>query len=371
MERLLEFEPTTLPVISLYLNTQSGAHGRDDYDLFMRREFLSRARTFAAGSPERQSFERDTTRIQEYLEKELKASANGLAIFACWGQEEFFQALQLNAPIEENKLYVYNQPHLYHLARLDDEYPRYAALITDANTARIFVFGLGKTLDSEKVKGKKMQRVKVGGWSQARYQRRVENAQNAHAKESIDTLERIVREEKIAQIVIAGDPAVIPVIEEQLPKHLKDKLVDAVRLKSNASEQELFEATLNAIREQDAATDAEKVQRVFEQFRSGGLAVTGPQETLEALTNGQVDELLLSASLERTHAEEEPVDAILAPEIPDSGGGTESDEPRPVLIADLLVTRAKQTSARVSFIEDPALLAGVDGVAAFLRWRNG
>ena len=80
----------------------------------------------------------------------------------------------MNAPLEDNYLYVYNQPHLYHLTRLDDAYPRYAALLTDANTARIFVFGLGETLETEEVKGKKVQRVKVGGWSQARYQRRVE-----------------------------------------------------------------------------------------------------------------------------------------------------------------------------------------------------
>src|SRR6185503_7966153 len=77
-------------------------------------------------------------------------------------------------PRQEHKLYVYNQPHLYHLARLDDAYPRYAALLTDANSARIFVFGLGQTLGTAEVKGKKMQRVKVGGWSQARYQRRVQ-----------------------------------------------------------------------------------------------------------------------------------------------------------------------------------------------------
>jgi peptide subunit release factor 1 (eRF1) len=145
-------------------------------------------------------------------------------------------------------------------------------------------------------------------------------------------------------------------------------LVDVLRLDAKAPEHEVFEATLEAIREQDAATDAEKVKRLFDYYRAGGLAVAGPEKTLEALANGQVDELLISASLERTHAEEEPVEAILAPEIPDTEGRTETEEPRPVLLADLLVTKAKQTSARVSFIENAKLLEGVDGVAAFLRW---
>ena len=367
-QRLLDFEPTTLPVISLYLNTQPDSHGRDQFEGFVQRQFASRARTFAAGSPEAESFARDTARIQQYVEKELKPSANGLAIFACAGANDFFEAVQLAAPVDEHRLYVYNQPHLYHLARLDDEYPRYAALITDANSARIFVFGLGEKLADTKVKGKKMQRVKVGGWSQARYQRRVENAHKDHAKEAIDALERIVREERIHHIVLGCDAAMVPVIEEQLSKQLAEKVVDILRLDTKAPEHELFETTLDAIREQDAATDAEKVQRLFEYFRAGGLAITGPQETLEALANGQVDELLISASLERTHESEEPVDAVLAPEIPDAEGSTATDEPRPVLMADLLVTKAKQTSARVSFIEDGNLLASVDGVGAFLRW---
>jgi peptide subunit release factor 1 (eRF1) len=367
-QRLLDFEPTTLPVISIYLNTQPDDHGRDRFEGFVQRQLASRARTFAAGSPEAASFARDTARIAEYLEKELKPSANGLALFACAGANDFFEAVQLGAPVDEHRLYVYNQPHLYHLARLDDEYPRYAALVTDANSARIFVFGLGEKVGDSKVKGKKMQRVKVGGWSQARYQRRVENAHKEHAKESIDALERIAREEGIRHVVLAGDPAMIPVIQEQLSKQLSEKVVDVLRLDTKAPEHEILSATLDSIREQDAVTDAEKVHRLFEYYRAGGLAVTGSQETLEALANGQVDELLISAALERTHAEEEPVDAILAPEIPDQAGSTETDDPRPVLLADLLVTKAKQTSARVSFIQDANLLAGVDGVGAFLRW---
>jgi peptide subunit release factor 1 (eRF1) len=276
----------------------------------------------------------------------------------------------MNAPLDDNYLYVYNQPHLYHLTRLDDEFPRYAALVTDANHARIFVFGLGETLETEQVKGKKVQRVKVGGWSQARYQRRVENAHASHAKESIEALDRIVKQENVKHVILAGDPQMTPVLQEQLPKHLADKVVDVLKLDFKASDQDVFQATLERMREEDAKTDAQKVERLMQQYRARGLAVAGPEDTLEALANGQVDELLISASLEQTHAEEEPIDAILAPEVPDSTGGTESDEPRQVLIADLLVTKAKQTDATVSFIQDPELLKEVDGVGAFLRWRS-
>jgi peptide subunit release factor 1 (eRF1) len=369
LELLLAFEATTLPVISLYLNAQADDRGRTNFDTFLKRELVPRAKTYASGSPERQSFDADLQKIEKFLDDDLKTAANGVAIFACSGAD-LFETIQLNAPLEDNYLYVYNQPHLYHLTRLDDAYPRYAALVTDANTARVFVFGLGETLETERVKGKKVQRVKVGGWSQARYQRRVENAHASHAKEAIERLEAIVRQDNIQYVILAGDPQMAPVLQEHMPKHLADKLVDVMKLDLKSSDHEIFQATLDRMREEDAKTDAEKVERLLREYRSRGLGVVGPDATLEALANGQVDELLISAGLEETHGEEQAIEAILAPEVPDSTGGTDSDEPRKVLLADLLVTRAKQTDATVSFIEDAELLKEVGGVGGFLRWQS-
>jgi peptide subunit release factor 1 (eRF1) len=369
LDRLLAFEPTSLPVISLYLNAQADKHGRDQFAQFIKKELDGRARTYPAGSSERQSFNADAQKIREYLETELMPSANGVAIFACSGAE-LFEAVQLNAPVDENRMYVYNQPHLYELARLDDEFPRYAAVLTDANSARIFVFGMGEMLETEQVKGKKVHRVKVGGWSQARYQRRVQNAHQSHAKEVIDVLVRLVRDESIRHVILAGDSQITVVLQNEMPRELAERVVDVMKLDLQAADREVFEKTLERMREEDAKTDSEKIDRLFREYRARGLAVVGTQGTLEALANGQVDELLISTTLEQSHPEEEPVEAILAPEVPDSAGETDSDEDRPVLLADLLVTKAKQTDARVSFIQDAALLAEVDGVGAFLRWRS-
>jgi peptide subunit release factor 1 (eRF1) len=291
-----------------------------------------------------------------------------VAIFACWGAGEFFEAIQLTTPVSDNRVYAYNQPHLYHLAHLEEQYPRYAAVLTDTNTARIFVFGLGQVVGAEEVKGKKVHRVKVGGWSQARYQRRVGNAHQEHAKEVVDRLVEIVREDKVTHIVLAGDPVVMPLLEALLPQEMV-AMVETMKMDIHASDSDVLSATLAKLQEQDVKTSAEKVERLLAQYRARGLAVVGPEETLEALANGQVEELLVSGALEEKHPETEAVEAILAPEIPDAEGGTQSLEPRQASLPDLLVTKAKQTGAEVTFIEDPALLEAVGGVGAFLRWR--
>jgi peptide subunit release factor 1 (eRF1) len=369
LARLVAFEPTVLPVLSIYLDMQADHHGRDvDAVPYLQREFKALARTWQSGSPERESFDRDVERITSYVTDKIEAAANGVAIFACWGAQEFFEAIQLTAPVSENRVYVYNQPHLYHLARLDEQYPRYAAVLTDSNTARIYVFGLGQAIEADEVKGKKVHRVKVGGWSQARYQRRAENAHQQHAKEVIDRLAQIVREDHVSRIILAGDSVTTAALEAELPQELTP-MVEAMRLDIHASQQDVLTATLEKLQEQEAKTAEEKVERLVQQYRARGLAVAGPQETLEALANGQVEELLISSTLEASHPQPEQVDAILAPELPDSAGGTESDEPRQASLPDLLVTKAKQTGAEVTFIENGDLLKSVGGTGAFLRWR--
>jgi peptide subunit release factor 1 (eRF1) len=306
-------------------------------------------------------------RIVSYVTDKIDSAANGVAIFACWGAEEFFEAIQLTTPVSDNRVYAYNQPHLYHLARLDEQYPRYAAVLTDTNMARIFVFGLGHVIDAEEVKGKKVHRVKVGGWSQARYQRRVGNAHHEHAREVIEHLAQIVREDHVSHIILAGS-VVIPLLEELLPQEMVP-MVEVMKLDIHASEQDVLTATLAKLQEQEARTAAEKVDRLMHQYRARGLAVVGLHETLEALANGQVEELLISGALEESHPQPEEVEAVLAPEIPDAEGGTEGEKPRQASLPDLLVTKAKQTGATVTFIEDAALLESTGGVGAFLRWR--
>lgn len=368
LDRLAAFEPTTFPVLSLYLNTQPDQHGRADFESFVRKEFRTRVATYPLRSAERQSFARDAERITKYLAEELLPSANGLAIFACSGADDFFEALQLDAPIDEHRLYVYHQPHVYPLARLSDQYRRYAALIVDTNSARLFVFGLGEKLGSARLKNVKVSRTSVGGWSQARYQRHVRNYHLHHAKEVVDALERVVRAENIQQIILGGDEVIIPTLREQMPHHLKECVVDVLRLDITTPEHEVLTATLEALREQDVKDDAEKVERLLDEYRAGGLAVVGAHDTLLALSNAQVDELIISASLEEIHDEEEEIGTPLVSDAPI----TEKDgdkQTRTVMVADELVTRARQTGANISFIEEVSLLADVGGIGAMLRYR--
>lgn len=374
IDRLAEFEPVELPVLSLYLNAQANEHGRQDFERFLRKEFSERARTLKAHTPERESFDRDVERIQTYLRDELRPETNGVAVFACAGADDFFEAVQTIAPIENHRLYIYNQPHLYPLARLMEQYPRYAVLVADTNRARLFVFGRGKALQRQEVENVKTRGAKVGGWSQMRYQRHLEQYHMQHAKEVADILERVVREDDIQHIILAGDAVIIPQLREQFPKAVAEKIVDVLSLDIQAPEHEILAESMEAMREHDVQTDAEKVGRLLDEYRAGGLAVVGSTDTLEALAMGQVEELIIAARQQHVEGDREDV-AILSdnevaePVVAGQDGAVANIEADSVIVADDLVTRARQTSARITFIEDPALLEEVGGCGAFLRYR--
>jgi len=368
IDALARIEPTTLPLLSVYLNTDVNETGRTTHDLFLRKELRQRARTYGERSPDRESLDRDCERIEQYLTGELQPSTRGVALFACSGAG-LFEAIQLKVPFSENRLVVNDRPHLYPLARLDEEHPRYAALVVDTNSARIFVFGTGATINTVDVQNPKTKHSKAGGWSQARYQRRADNVHTNHMKEVVEALGRIVREEKIDQIVIAGDDVAVARLREQLPGELADKIIDVVKLQRNAQDASFLEATFDAIRVRDAETDAEKVEELLNEWQSGGLGVAGPEATLSAFELGQVDELVITGSVESLKPVQKLPDAAPAAMQADtSAPETGIDEDRLKLSAEL-IKLAQQTSARVRFIEDATLLEEVGGVGALLRFR--
>jgi peptide subunit release factor 1 (eRF1) len=369
IRELAAFEATAFPVLSLYLDLGPGQHGRDTHGAFVRKVLAERARSLHPGSPERESFERDTARIEAYLRDELRPSANGLALFACTGCGSFFEAVQLDTPVDRHWLFVGPVPHLYPLVRLADQYPRYAAVMLDTSRAQIFVFGLNTMERETSVTNPRARRTSVGGWSQARYQRRVDNLREQHVKEVVERLDRLVAEEGIAQVVVVGDDVVVPMLRAQLPQRLAEKLVDVIKLERTAGERDVLQATLEALRAKDAETDAEHVARMLDAWRAGGLAVAGPAATLDALELGQVDELIVSSTPQQIAPQTPAHLDITAGPIEVETSESASPDPQRLVVADELVTRAEQTGARVRFIENRALLEPVGGVGALLRFR--
>jgi peptide subunit release factor 1 (eRF1) len=356
LDKLASVHAGPFPVISLYLDLRPNERGRDQFEPFLRKELADRVNTFPLRSPERQNLERDAEHIRQYVQ-DLDPALNGLAVFAC-SAADLFEAVPLATPIGEHRLYISNQPHLYPLARLLHQYPRYLVLLADTHSARIVVFALNAVERTDRIESLKTRRHKMGGWAQARYQRHLDNYHLHHAKEVVDAVARIVREESIDTIVLSGDEVILPLLRDQLPKDLAHRIVETARLDVDLPEQEVLRATIAALREQDSISDRERVQQLTDAYRANGLACVGIDAVRRAFELGQVDELVVPANADT-------LAVATAPELARAAADKSSAEN----LIEELILEARHTSAKVRFIEDGSLLEPIGGVGAFLRFK--
>src|SRR3954462_44673 len=135
LKRLLVFESVGQPVVSVYLDARADQNGQRNFLPFVRKQMSERGRTYESHTPARASFEEDFVRIVRYLENGISKDAQGIAIFSCSAAGDYFEVGQFAAPFERNRVFVYDRPHVYPLARLVNEYRRYAVVLADTNRA--------------------------------------------------------------------------------------------------------------------------------------------------------------------------------------------------------------------------------------------
>jgi peptide chain release factor subunit 1 len=308
LQKLIAVEPSGFPFLSVYLNAEPNEQGRDAYGGWLKRELSEQAANYAQDSAEAESFNADVERIMNFLENEVVPSANGIAIFACSGADGFFETVQIEAAFPNNRLFAFDRPHIFPLARAIDQNPKYAVLWADTNKADIYIFGGENHLDAktetsakvEEIQNVVTQGTKVGGWSQARYQRHIANFHLQHAKETVDELDKLVRDARIEHLILCGDErTIMPILRPQLSKELEDKVLDTLNLSQYDSQEKIHEATLEVMHNQNKAGDEAAVERMTGAAKAAaGLGTLGVEDTLAALSNGQVEELLIASNFD-------------------------------------------------------------------------
>jgi peptide chain release factor subunit 1 len=383
IEKLAAFEPNGAKVISIYLNAEANQNGREDYPVWLKNQFYEYSVQFEHDPEKSRGYAEIQERINNFLENEADKAANGIAIFAAVGGDEFFETVQLDEPFPNSRFFVFDRPHIFPLVRMVEQNPKYAVLWADTNKADIYVFGGENTLNTEietsakveEIQNEKTNRSQVGGWSQARYQRHVENFHLQHAKETVEELEKLMRKAKIEHLVLCGDETgVMPILRPQLSKETEGKVVAVLNLSQYASEDEIREKTREAIGVENAAKDKERVERAITAAKSAaGLGTLGVEKTLAALSNGQVEELVLSANFDAIKYNAKAVEQVLEDYAPgdDKSPGEELPEAgEKRQIADELIVRALNSAARIVFIEDDSMLEEWGGVGAVLRYNQ-
>jgi peptide subunit release factor 1 (eRF1) len=382
IEKLAAFEPGGFPFVTVYLNAEANEQGRDDFATWLKNELAERAADYEENSAEAESFNQDVERILNFVEKEVDEEANGIAIFACSGAEEFFETARLEVPFPNNRLFVFDRPHLFPLVRTIEQNPRYAVIWADTNKADIYIFGGERSIDLDtdtraqvkSVRNEVTGRSKAGGWSQGRFQQRIENIHALHAKEVAEVIEPIMRKNKIEFLILCGDETTImPHLRPKLSKEAEETVIGTLNLSQYDSEEEIHRATLELMKEHQAKLDEAAIERALGAAKAAaGLGAIGVEDTLAALSNGQVEELVISASFSDLEYSAKKVKKVLKAYVPgddNSASDVLPDAKEARLVADELIIRALNSDAKIRFIEQSDLLNEARGVAAVLRYN--
>ncbi|WP_309127071.1 Vms1/Ankzf1 family peptidyl-tRNA hydrolase [Microbacterium sp.] len=221
--------------------------------------------------------------------------------------------------------------------------------------------------------GHPITKVSPGGWSQARFQRSVEEVWQHTQSDVADAVDRIVRERRPEHVFVTGDAQARGLLLENIEDGTLDLVVevDADTRADGADDSALLQAideTVSAAH--DDVITATRDRAAEQDARNGASGLTA---VVGALQQAQVDTLLLD---ERMLDDEEtllalpaaPWVALAAEDTFEAGPGT------PLPAAEALVRAAMLTDAAVLFIEDepaegePRSSSDTAPPLAVLRW---
>ena len=181
--RLAHLPPSANPVISCFVNTGPDGRGRPTFMTFLKKAFGERLRSFPERTEAVRRIEADRDRILSFLADELDPSAKAASIHASEG-DGLWETHTFRAEFDEERLVVGPVPHLYPLVKLADQSPLYAVCVADSKHARLVVCGLGEVLTEEDFAAPEpIDRTRVAGWAEIRYQSRIEDHIAKNARE--------------------------------------------------------------------------------------------------------------------------------------------------------------------------------------------
>jgi peptide chain release factor subunit 1 len=370
LRTLARFTSETLPVLSVYLNTQwRDQHQRERAITFLERH-LRQAQALEPETPEAlESLTHDLARLTQWSQQHLhntgERATPGVALFACAGADLW---IELPAPVPfEDEFTIADRPMLRQLARLDDDYTNALLVLVDSRTARVYEVVLGGFLAEVDFASDVPRRHKQGGWAQARYQRHVKEHVDRHHKEVADYVASYMQSHPHTQLLVSGPTEIVANFCQWLPPSLQAQVIETASLAMHDDRQRILEVARDALQRHEREVELATVERLLNSAAAGGLATVGLQETLAAVNTGRVHQLVLQRDLQvrggrclncSNLSEDLPAQCSVC------GGEVSAVE-----LGEAMVSGVLQTDGFVEVVEPTARLATYEGVGAFLRYR--
>ena len=302
--------------------------------------------------------------VKDYFDNNPYTSGS-LCVFCCW-LLDYFEAYPLPVDVED-LVRVDSSPYIRPLAEMKDEYENFAVVVADNERARVFLVTAGKAGTEEKIKGDIKNHVKVGGWSQQRYERRRDKEFEGYAREVVEALLGLDKRESFERIILVGGKEAVSEIEDALPERLSAKLVGEKSLDLKKGEKHVNREIFDLFRSEERRSERELWEHIRNSYLRGEPAVMGVQDVLYASEAGRVEKAVVnrSAVFEGARCRDcENLFAGSASRCPRCG----SESTFSVDLLNEIVELLAKTGAEIDFADEIDELAEAGHIAAMLRY---
>ena len=307
----------------------------------------------------KENFNKTMEWINDYLKEGRESEQKGLIIFASYIKNIFID-YKLNIPLK-NLLVVDSSPYIKPIAELKDEYVEYGLVLLDNNKARIYSI-YGANIENEKrIAEHVLNKHRKGGWSQARFQRIRKEEIKHFLKKVAEDMDRL---DNAKYIILAGPGEAKKWLVDYLPDELKKKIITTVDVDMDIKPIRISKEIIEREEEKEIEEELESLE---EEILKNGLAVSGIEDTIKALKNGEVEELFIKSGLKMRGWKCEKCQIFGIGELnkcPYCGGDTTSID-----VIEEMVEEAEKKDVKVEFADDP-IISKLGGAAAFLRYKT-
>jgi peptide chain release factor subunit 1 len=258
---------------------------------------LLEERKGSMGREQRSALKQDLERIRQWFDDGFdRQGVQGLAVFAA-GLDNFWATLTLPDRVADD-IRIANDLHLTPLARLAG---RDGGIVAFVGRERGQVWRLrgGQLIEiadqTESVPGRHDQ----GGWSQARYERHIENIVGQHLRDVAATLDQCVRKLRGTRIVLIGAEEIRSEFEALLSNEVRGCVAGWATAEAHADGAQVIAAAKPVLEEWWSGRENEVLDRWREEAGKNGRATSGWESTLEAASDGRVDLLLVQEGVDQ------------------------------------------------------------------------
>jgi peptide chain release factor subunit 1 len=361
LQELLSYHADGKSVISIYLNTDSTAEPVEAIKLRVR-GMLKEAQL---------NHEEEATTIEKYLDHSYDWSRPGLAMFANH-DGTFFRAYP-TAVSFRNRFRLGPRPYVKPLAHLLDHYAHFGVILVDRVGARFFEYHLGELQGSHGFMGEDVQKIKKGGGSSAvgmrgggGGSRHEEEMAQRNLRDAAHAAATFFEHRPIRRLFLGGTSETLAQFREMLPKKLQSCLAGSFNIGMNAGEHEVRHHALSLLLAANHERETQLVEKMIGLYAASGAAVTGLDETLQAVSDKRVQTLIISDGFRAPGYAHEESDFVVANLARSPLAEQELTEVEDVVDAAVALTMTQ--GGHVEIVAENEDLIAAGGIGAILRY---